>query len=180
LERLKESHGVTIEWLAYELRPQGSPPMPEAYKARIKAMRPQFEAMAQEQYGLTINQGRFGAWSRPALIVSKYAEAEGKGEAFHQAMFQAYWQNEQDLESLDVISDVMKSVGLLDAEIQEIIDDEDYIKQVDEDILLSQQLQISGVPALLFNDKYFVNGAQPYDELARLVDYIRKRESEDE
>jgi predicted DsbA family dithiol-disulfide isomerase len=49
------------------------------------------EAIARQHYGIEMKQGPFGIDSRPALIGDKYAEAQGKGDAYHDAVFRAYW-----------------------------------------------------------------------------------------
>src|SRR5689334_25418767 len=87
LAKLKDSHDVEVVWHSYELRPQGSPPMPEAYRARIEAAQPQLVAMARQNYGVEIRSGQFGVDSRAALIGDKYAEVQGKGDAYHAATF---------------------------------------------------------------------------------------------
>lgn len=163
-------------WRSYELRPAGAPPMPESYKARIMAARPQFEAMAKAQYGIEINSGKFGINSRPALVGAKYAEKHGKGDAYHAAMFRAYWQEAQDISDAAVMAQVAHSVGLDESAFLASLDDSALENEVNQDILQAQMFQISGVPALVFINKYLIPGAQPYDELVRVVDYIRQRE----
>lgn len=46
---------------------------------------------------------------------------------------------------------------------------------MDADILTAYQYQLNGVPALIFENKFYVPGAQPYDELVRLVEQIERR-----
>ncbi len=176
LKALRETHGVEVTWHSYELRPKGSPPMPESYKQRIAQMRPQMEHMARVQYGVAINQGRFGVDSRPALIGAKFAEQHGLGNAYHDAVMSAYWEQAQDIEDTQTLSDIAASVGLDRNAFIAGLADRDLEALVDTDILTARQLDITGVPAILFNHKYLVPGAQPYTELVRVVDYVRQRE----
>ena len=175
LERLKASHGLTVTWHAYELRPAGSPPLPDWYKARVKAMRPQFEAMARAQYGVEIKSGPFGINSRPAMIGAKYAAAEGAGETYNRAMLRAYWQEGQDISDMAVMLGVAQAVGLDPDAYASALDNPDYEAQVDADIAQAAAYGLTGVPALIFADRYLVMGAQPYEELARIIDQIRAR-----
>lgn len=133
--------------------------------------------MAKAQYGIEINSGKFGINSRPALIGAKYAEKQGKGDDYHASMFRAYWQDAKDISDTDVLAGVARSVGLEDAAFLAALGDKTLAAEVDRDILQAQMYQITGVPALVFIGKYLIPGAQPYDELARIVDYIRHRES---
>ena len=70
------------------------------------------ERMAREQYGLEINAGPFGVDSRPALIGAKFAEAQGIGGAYHDAIFRAYWQEAKNIEDREVLREVATAVGL--------------------------------------------------------------------
>ena len=70
------------------------------------------KAMAREHYGLEMNEGPFGIDSRPALILDKYAESQGKGAQFHEEVFRAYWQEAKSIEDESVLKEMMTRVGL--------------------------------------------------------------------
>jgi len=173
LEKLEASHGVTIQWHAYELRPKGSPPLPPEYRERILAGRPRLYATARENYGLELNQGPFGIDSRPALIGAKYAEQQGVGPAYHAAVMRAYWLEAKSIEELDLLADVAVSIGLPRAAFLAALTDPTLEQAVLEDIAWAQTNGLNGVPALVFQQKYLVSGAQPYDVLTRLVEQVR-------
>ena len=175
LERLNESHGVAIAWKAYELRPKGSPPMPESYKARIKALEPQMKAMAKSQYGIEINQGKFGIDSRPALIGEKFAEQFDLGNVYHKAVFEAYWLEAKNIEDADVLGEIGETIGLNREELVASLDNPELEALVNADIQQAENLELRGVPALIFEEKYYIPGAQPYDELVRFVEQIERR-----
>lgn len=177
LAKLKESHDVEIVWHSYELRPQGSPPMPEAYRARIEATRPQMEAMARQNYGVELHSGPFGINSRAALIGDKYAESQGKGDAYHSATFKAYWQEGRNIEDRAVMLDIAQSVGLDTDKFSAALDEPMYEDAVLFDIEQAQNFGLSGVPALIFANKYLVSGAQPYDSLVKIVQQVQAREA---
>lgn len=175
LERLQESHGVTIAWKAYELRPKGSPPMPESYKARIKSLEPQMKAMAKSQYGIEINQGKFGIDSRPALIGEKFAEQFDLGNAYHKAVFEAYWLEAKNIEDRDVLGGIAQEIGMNRDDFLTALDNSDLENLVDADIQQARDLELRGVPALIFESKYYIPGAQPYEELVRFVEQMKRR-----
>ena len=135
--------------------------MPPAYKARIEAGRPRFNQMAREQYGLEINQGPFGIDSRPALIAEKYAEAQNKGEAFHKAVMDAYWQQACSIDDPALLKELAERVGLPTENFAAILHDSEFEGQVDRDIQTARDYQLDGVPALIFENTYLVSGAQP-------------------
>lgn len=173
MEKLQAAFGVDIHWRSYELRPAGAPPISEAYKARIQAARPQMVAMAKERYGLEINSGPFGIDSRPALIGAKYAEAMGVGAAYHDAVFRAYWQEAQDISQPEVLRQVATAVSLDPDAFMTALDDPTYEAQVTADIEQAFQFGLSGVPAMVFNQKYLVTGAQPYEILVQVTEQVQ-------
>jgi predicted DsbA family dithiol-disulfide isomerase len=140
---------------------------------QIKASRPQFQRRAREQYGVEINSGPMNIDSRPALDAEKYAEAQGKGEAFHEAVMHAYWQQARDISDLNVLQEIAASVGLDTENFAAKIKEPEYDAQVTADIELANEYGLDGVPALVFADKYLVMGAQPYNVLQQVVERVQ-------
>lgn len=176
VERLQKTHDIDVTWHSYELRPQGSPPMTAEKLQMIEQTKPRLWQMARDQYGVEMNQGKFMIDSRPALIGAKYAEELGKGDAYHQAVMSAYWEHARDIEDLDTLAEIAVSVGLNREAYLASLTQHDYEALVDTDILVAQQMELNGVPALLFEHKYLIPGAQPYEELVKAVAYVQQRE----
>lgn len=174
MEKLEQSHPVSVYWRSFELRPQGAPPISAEYKARIDAGRPRLYAIARQNYGLELNQGPFGIDSRPALIAAKYAEARGVGPAYHAAVMRAYWLEAKAIDQMEVLEDIFVAVGLKREAVQTAISEEMLVQAVLDDEAQAQAYGISGVPALVFVNKYLVSGAQPYDVLTRVVEQVTK------
>jgi predicted DsbA family dithiol-disulfide isomerase len=174
LEKLQESHGVTIAWKAYELRPVGSPPISEEYLARIEASTPRLELMAKTQYGLELNRGEFPIDSRPAHIGMKYAETVGKGHEYHKRVFEAYWLEAQDISKLDILVGLAEEVGLERESFLASLKNTDFDADVSKDQTTAYQYQLRGVPAMIFENKYYIPGAQPYDELVGFVEQLER------
>ncbi len=178
MEKLEKHYDIDIHWRSFELRPAGSPPMPSEYRRRIEASRPLFNKRAKEQYDLEINAGPFGIDSRPALVTEKYAESQGKGEAFHKAVMDAYWQQARSIEGTSVLKEIAENVGLNTENFEAILTDPVYDAEVSADVELAREYRLDGVPALVFADKYLVVGAQPYDILKRVVEKILEEEGD--
>ena len=162
LERLKQEHDVQVHWRSFELRPAGSPPIPPEYAARIAQSRPAFAAAMKNDHGVDIVFGPFGIDSRPSLILDKYAEAHGRGDAFHMAVLEAYWQRGEDISDHDVLKALAQKVDLPADALDAALADPQYAAQVDADVAQAQAYGLSGVPATVFAGKYLVSGAQPY------------------
>lgn len=136
--------------------------MPPALRARIEAGRPQFETMARQQYGLEIKAGPFGIDSRAALIGEAYAAAQGLGDAFHDAVAAAYWQQAQPIDDPQVLAELATAVGLSRDAFLAALGQPEYEQAVDADIAWAHANGLTGVPAVVFAERYLVMGAQPY------------------
>jgi predicted DsbA family dithiol-disulfide isomerase len=163
---------LDIHWRSFELRPAGGPPIPPEYRARIEAFRPQLLQVARERYNRELNQGPFGIDSRPALIGAKFAEQQGVGAAYHDRVMCAYWQEARDISDRAVLAELAEAVGLASGALLAALDDPTYDAAVQQDIDLARQYGLNGVPALVFDNRYLVSGAQPVDVLRRIVAQI--------
>jgi len=143
--------------------------MPPEYRARIEAGQPRLLAMAREQYGLVLNRGPFGIDSRPALIGEQYAVTQGCGDAYHDAVADAYWLRAQSIDSHELLADIADWVGMERAAFLAALDAPEYDEAVDAEIAWARDHGISGVPALVFDEKYLVVGAQPYAVLEQVL-----------
>lgn len=138
-------------------------------------MRPQLIQIAHEQYGLEMQAGALGINSRPALIGAKFAEAQGQGKAYHDAVFRAYWQQGQRIDDLEVLTRIAEEIGLDVLSFREALNNPDYDAQVSEDVMEAVSTGIQGVPAMVFGSKFLVSGAQPYDALVNITDQVNAR-----
>ena len=134
-----------------------------------------FKKRAMEQYGVEVNPGPLDTNSEPALIMEKYAEAQGEeqGEAFHDAVMYAYWHEGKNIGDLDVLKQIAQSVGLNTEHFASILENPTYKSEVAQDIHQAHEYGIDAVPALIFADKYLVLGAQPYNVLQQVIETVQ-------
>jgi predicted DsbA family dithiol-disulfide isomerase len=130
------------------------------------------EKRAREQYGLEMNVGPFGIDSRPTLIAEKYAETQGKGDAFHKTVMQAYWQQARSIDDKDVLKEIAEQVGLSTENFDDVLASPTFDAEVSADVELAHEYGLTGVPALIFADRYLVMGAQPYDTFKQVVEKV--------
>jgi predicted DsbA family dithiol-disulfide isomerase len=179
LELLEEHDDVATQWHAFELHPAGAPPISPERQARILAGRPLLQRRAREQYGLEMNPGPLGTDSRPALVLEKYAQTQGKGAAFHVAAMRAYWEQGQDIGDTEVLRAVAEEIGLTTKDFEQILASEGFNEQVNADVDMAHAYGLTGVPALIFADHYLVVGAQSYQVLKQVVERIIEEEKGD-
>ena len=164
---------MTIQWHAYELRPAEAGPLPDSYRAKIEAGRPRLYAIAKEQYDLDLDPGPWGINSRPAHVGAQYAESQGLGKAYSDAVLHAYWHEAQDISDLDELASIAESVGLAREPFLAALDDESHRSAMMSDVEQAHLYGLQGVPALIFDNKYLVSGAQPYPVLEQVVQKIQ-------
>lgn len=117
-----------------------------------------------------------GTTSRPALVLEKYAQTQGKGAAFHVAAMRAYWEQGKDIGDTVVLRTVAEEVGLTTKDFEQILASEGFNEQVNADVEMAHTYGLTGVPALIFADHYLVMGAQPYQMLKQVVERVIEEE----
>ena len=131
---------------------------------------------AAEECGLPLGERRMTYNSRLAQELAKWAESNGKGDAFHHAVFRAYFVDGKNIGKVDVLAGLAASVGFSDEEATVVLRSRTFRKEVDSDWLRSRELGITAVPTFVVNGQTLV-GAQPYEVLEKFLrdNYVKKR-----
>ncbi|GAC1393165.1 MAG: hypothetical protein NVSMB38_20000 [Ktedonobacteraceae bacterium] len=75
---------------------------------------------------------------------------------------------------LNVLKEIAGNVGLNVEQFETALQDPHFDAKVSADIELAHEYGLTGVPALVFENKYLVSGAQPYDTPRRVVEKVRE------
>lgn len=177
LGKLQEDYDVGIRWRAFLLRPPGTPPISSERRGMIEAEHKHVQQLARTQYGLELHPGPIGINTLSAHIAVKYAEAYAKGDSFHFAVMKSYWQEARPINDKEVLKIIAAQIGLNGEGLATAWKDSTFAAAVGADIKLAATYGIHSVPTLLFDEKYLVTGAQPYQVLKRVMDKIQKEES---
>ena len=176
LDSLRQTRDAQVEWRAYELRPAGTPPMPPeaeaAFRQRIAEGWPRVQEIALNRFGLDLQRMEDASprSTRRAHVGAKYALAQGKGEAYHKAVFRAHWQALRDISAVDTLAALAREVGLDEAGFRAALTDPEYVAAVETDEYWAYQQGLQGVPAFIFGSRYLVSGAQTVDVLQEVYD----------
>jgi predicted DsbA family dithiol-disulfide isomerase len=173
IEKIAKEHNVKVEWVHFPLHPE-TPAEGRSLSAMFggrdedrKARHEQMKArMAAE--GLPYGDRAMTYNSRLAQELGKWADTQPGGEALHDAFFRAYFVEARDISNLEVMLEVVKSVGLPVEAAREVIEKRTFKDAVDADWKLSREYGITGVPTFVVG-RYGVVGAQPYEALVDLV-----------
>jgi predicted DsbA family dithiol-disulfide isomerase len=92
-------------------------------------------------------------------------------------LFSAYFENEGDITSHEVLKSAGVRAGLDEQEVKEWLASDKGGKAVDEEVERAQQNQISGVPNFTIQGKYEVGGAQDPGVFLRLFEKIKAEQA---
>ncbi len=182
LEEYRESteDPPEVEWRAFDLRGQKRGPDGEIREDADDGKDDDYFEQAkqnvrrlQEEYGveMSIDLSRdVDSWNAHQAAVGVRREYDDETfHAFHDAVFDALWQDGEDIGDVDVLADVAESVGVSPEHIREFVADDDLDAAVREQFRESQQAGVTGVPTFAY-DGYGARGAVPPSQLERLVD----------
>lgn len=101
-----------------------------------------------------------------------WANLQGKEHALKLALFAAYFTESLDINNPDVLTGIVKSAGLDADQAQTILADGLYQDEVRSEQQLWVSRGIASVPAMVFNDKYLVTGAQGAENYTQILNTI--------
>jgi predicted DsbA family dithiol-disulfide isomerase len=106
--------------------------------------------------------------SRLAQELGKWAEQMGKGDVFHDAVFRAYFADGRNIADVNILADVVTSVGLDAKEAHAVLTARTFKEVVDTDWTRAYESRVTAVPTFLLNGQALA-GAQPFDALANFM-----------
>ena len=101
--------------------------------------------------------------------MGKWAEAQGAGEAFHKAVYRAYYVDGCNIALPDKLAEIAESIGLDPDAALTALDKKSYAADVDDDWRRAQELGVTAIPTGIFRGRALV-GFQPYAHYRRLLD----------
>ena len=175
IEKLKTEHNVTIEWVHFPLHPETPPEgraLADLFRGRSVDDRKAMHAAMKERMdaeGLPYGERTMTYNSRLSQELGKWADTQpGGGDAFHDAMFRAYFVDARDISQPAVLLEIVERVGLPVAGAREVLEQRTFKAAVDADWELSRRYGVTGVPTFVAG-RHGVVGAQPYEVLEQLV-----------
>lgn len=139
--------------------------------ADIPAMMDRLKKLMDEE-GLPFDAGRHTTFnSRLAQELAKWAEGRPESEQLIMALYQAYFVDGKNIGDLDVLVEIAGQVGLPAEEVAEQLQQRSMQAAVDEDWRYARSIGVTGVPTFAVGMTGVV-GAQPYEQLAGLLDHV--------
>lgn len=172
LARVGQDIAVDIHFQPFELNPQMGPEgqdiaehiaqkygsssadivrSQEALKARGEAVGFHFDFARRGRIYNTFDAHRLLHW----------AAGEGKQPALKNALFSAYFTAGRDPSNHDVLVSVAGSVGLDEQRARQILESDEFAREVREREKFYAGLGIHAVPSVIINDRHLIQGGQP-------------------
>jgi len=178
---LRRDYEIETRWIAFPLHPyipEEGLTLIELFKGRpidIDQVKARLKRVADEE-GLPLSDREMTYNSRLAQELGKWAESQGKGEEFHNAVFRSYFVDGKNIRQLPVLVELSKSVNLSGEEAQKVIEKREFKEAVDLDWSRAREMGVTAVPTFVMNEKMVV-GAQPYEVLEKFmkVNDVKKR-----
>jgi predicted DsbA family dithiol-disulfide isomerase len=176
LAELAEKHDVTVDWLAFELRPEPVP-LPDITGAEGERFRRSWDrgvGPMADRLGVEMHFPPFKARSRRAHEAAVYARAHDRFEEMRVALFRAFFVENRDIGDPEILVEIGVSVGLDADDLRTALIEGSYRDQVIAEERFAVEIGVSAVPTIVIG-QVGVQGAQPYDVLRQAYEEARKR-----
>jgi predicted DsbA family dithiol-disulfide isomerase len=133
---------------------------------------------AAREVGLPFGKRERTYNSRLAQELGKWAESEGRGDAFHDIMYRACLVDGKNISDISVLVELAGALGLSEKRAEEVLEKRLFQTSVDLDWERSRAMRIRVAPTFVINNRWLV-GAQKYEKMARFLkaNHVKELES---
>jgi predicted DsbA family dithiol-disulfide isomerase len=173
IEQLRKHYKMETRWTAFPLHPETPEEgltLEELFAGRsinLKKIMSHLKQVADE-LGLPLSEREKTYNSRLAQELAKWAEREGRGDAYHEAVFRAYFARGKNIGKMDELVDLAKSIGLPEGEARSVLELRAFKEVVDSDWGRSRALGITAVPTFVVDHQVLI-GFQSYEVLEQFL-----------
>lgn len=101
-----------------------------------------------------------------------WADQQGHMHELKQALFTAHFTHNRDISNIEVLADIAAETGLDRSEAFTVLKDQRFAQEVREAEKHWQQQGIQSVPAIIFNERHLVSGAQGVDNYLNILEQL--------
>ena len=180
IRKLKPEFDLEIRWRGFQIHPEwpaeGMPASEfrrEMSPETRRAIWTRIQAMA-EANGLTMKPPEILTNSRLALEAAEYADEIGRGEAFEERVYRAYFSEGMNIGQPGVIADLATDVGIDRNDLNGALESKRYTMRLKNNAMVAHNRNVDGVPTF-FIGEYPLVGAQSEDTMRQILGrYIHK------
>jgi predicted DsbA family dithiol-disulfide isomerase len=119
--------------------------------------------------GLTYAERTHWYNSTPAHEASVWADEQGNGEAFRRSLYRAYFADNLNIGSPDILAALAEQSELDGGELRKALSESRFTQEVQEQFQYARDVGITGVPAYVAGG-YLMVGAQPLETFRQLIE----------
>ena len=101
-----------------------------------------------------------------------FADQQGRMHELKQALFTAHFTNNRDISDINVLADIAAETGLDRSESLAVLEGQFFAKEVRAEEQHWQQQGIQSVPAIIFNERHLVSGAQGVENYISILEQL--------
>ncbi|MCS7459658.1 DsbA family oxidoreductase [Paenibacillus doosanensis] len=179
LDEAVQGKDVEIEWMPFELRPSPAPKIdPWEDPSKLRGWESYITPMA-EQWGVRMKLPHISPHPYTGLAFEgyHYAKDQGRGNAYMSRVFAAFFQEEQDIGQLDVLTKLAAEIGLEEAGFREALQSGKY-RDIQAQALRHayEEAGITAVPTFIIGSER-VQGAVSREALESVIMQQLEREA---
>jgi predicted DsbA family dithiol-disulfide isomerase len=174
VRKLKPEFDLEIEWRGFQIHPEWpAEGMPASEYRRgmdpetRRAIWARIQAMA-ENTGFTMKPPELLTNSRIALEAAEFAQECGRGEAFEERVYRAYFNEGLNIGDQGVLAKLAAEVGIDRDELNLAIESNRYTARLRDNTIEAHERGVSGVPTFFVGD-YPLVGAQSEDVMRQIL-----------
>jgi predicted DsbA family dithiol-disulfide isomerase len=171
-ELLKEDSGVEVVWRAFELRPEPIPTLDPGGDYLKNAWENSVYPLAKS-LGVLMKLPPVQPRTRAAHEASHWARSQSRFDAFHEAVFRAFFEKGEDIGKIEVLTLLATRLDLDSESLRRALEAHEFERSVLEDEREALALAVSGVPAFVADRKAALTGVQPLVNLKSLIEHVR-------
>jgi predicted DsbA family dithiol-disulfide isomerase len=182
---------VQVVWRSFELDPKAPKVSPVDLPTRLAERYGQTLEWAREKnrevegrassVGLTFHLEKAvltNSFDAHRLI--HLAESKGQQNAMKERLLAAYFTESKNIGDLATLVDLAVEIGLDGPTVEAMLKSDQYSEDVRNDERLARDLDISGVPFFVVNQRFAISGAQPKEYFLEALHKIKEEMSKDD
>ncbi len=100
----------------------------------------------------------------------RWAAMTGAQDEVVERLFAAYFENGEDIGDIRILSDIADVCGMDGSQVADMLESDLDLNLVEREDQLAREMGVTGVPAMIFNNKVAVSGAREPEVLILVID----------
>lgn len=156
LQEAIPTHDIQVRWMPYELHPQPQP-TPELERPELRRIWVQEVYPLAEQFGIAIQLPSISPQPHTGLACEgfQFAQEQGKGDVYHRAVLEAFFQEDRDIGKPAVLAQIAAEIGLNILQFETVLQTRHYRAAHQQALQQARDAGIAAVPTFVVGDQVF-------------------------